>query len=138
MTTEAPTARQVGILRHALGWPKMYRNHFVTGEGSDDFADCEALVALGALRKTKSEFVDDIFRGFCYVVTEAGKDTAANLRIDEACAGNQAAKSELAHLRRLLSDVMRAHADPESPDYNECETSPCQWCARCAELGVTL
>ena len=50
------TARQIGILRHALGLKadgrgRSYRCHFVTGPGSDDFDDCEALVASGAMTK---------------------------------------------------------------------------------------
>jgi hypothetical protein len=37
--------RQLEILRHALGWPKNYRNRFCTWPGTKDYADCEALVA---------------------------------------------------------------------------------------------
>ena len=37
------TKNQQDILRHALGIEQArreYRNHFVTGPGSDDYADC--------------------------------------------------------------------------------------------------
>jgi len=46
--------RRLDILRHSLGLNqygegKQYRNHFVTGPGSDDFDDCRALVAEGMM-----------------------------------------------------------------------------------------
>ena len=31
-------------------------------------------------------------------------------------------------LRDLLAEVAMIHADPENPDYNECDVSPCAWC----------
>ena len=50
------TEKQIGILRHALGLKpngsgEPYRRHFVTGPGSDDYDDCEALVAAGLMVK---------------------------------------------------------------------------------------
>jgi hypothetical protein len=30
----------------------------------------------------------------------------------------------------LITEVMRAHADPESWDYNECEKEMCAWCEK--------
>lgn len=33
---------------------------------------------------------------------------------------------------RLLREVMSWHADPKSPDYNECDTAPCRWCEQAA------
>ncbi len=66
------------ILMHALGIRKPngrpYRNHFVTGEGSDDYPICMALVARGLMVKRKgSELTggDDVF-----FVTDAGRDFA--------------------------------------------------------------
>jgi len=42
------TPKQRDIMKHALGVGRGnktgWRNHFVTGPGSDDYADCEALV----------------------------------------------------------------------------------------------
>lgn len=69
------TAKQVGILRHALGLNddgggRAYRNHFVTGPGSDDFEDCEAMVARGAMTKRLASELsggDPVYR-----VTEVG------------------------------------------------------------------
>ncbi len=50
-----PTSEQLDILRHALGIRKpgdrSFRNHFVTGPGSDDYDDCEELVAKRLMTK---------------------------------------------------------------------------------------
>lgn len=67
---------QMHILRHSLGVPEpkqsnMYRNHFVTGEGSKDHPDCMELVELGLMtRRAGNQLTggDDLF-----LVTEAGK-----------------------------------------------------------------
>jgi len=48
------TEAQRDILRHALGVGRGragWRNHFVTGPGSDDYSDCESLVAAGLMTK---------------------------------------------------------------------------------------
>lgn len=38
-------------------------------------------------------------------------------------------KSEIRTLAiDLLEEVVSAHRDIESPDYNECEKDMCQWC----------
>ena len=69
------TPRQLGILRHALGLkidgrgdPR--RNHFVTGPGSDDFDDCEALVSLDYMTKRKIHL--SAGGGYVYYVTDTG------------------------------------------------------------------
>lgn len=64
--------RQHEILRHALGWPKDYRNHFCTGQGSDDFSDCEALVKAGMMARHQKSWVPDII----YTVTDQGRAVA--------------------------------------------------------------
>ena len=69
------TPRQVGILRHALGLKpdgsgRQYRHHFVTGPGSDDFDDCEALVAAGFMSKRKGSPLSG--SDPVYLVTDAG------------------------------------------------------------------
>jgi hypothetical protein len=74
------TPRQVGILRHALGLRadgsgRAYRGHFVTGPGSDDFDDCEQLVAMGAMTKRAGSSLsggDPV-----YIVTDAGTAVAS-------------------------------------------------------------
>lgn len=70
--------RQIGLARHALGLPnkarKSYRNYFVTGAGSTDHPDWEAMVVAGfASRMGPLE----IFGGdYCYHLTRAGADAA--------------------------------------------------------------
>lgn len=71
---------QLHILQHALGVDqygrgKQYRNHFVTGEGSDDFGACMALVDAGLMTRTPGNAItggDDLFR-----VTPKGVDYVA-------------------------------------------------------------
>jgi len=73
-------AQQLDTLRHALGigvdgTKPAFRNHFVTGEGSDDHAVCMALVERGLMtRRTGSALSggDDIFS-----VTAEGRLAAA-------------------------------------------------------------
>lgn len=68
------------ILRHSLGLDEygrgtFYRNHFVTGEGSKDHADCMQLVTDGFMTVRSGNELsggDDVFR-----VTEAGKAAVA-------------------------------------------------------------
>jgi hypothetical protein len=31
-------------------------------------------------------------------------------------------------LRNLLSEIIDSHADPDNPDYNQCDIDPCAWC----------
>lgn len=72
--------KQLHILQHSLGLDKyghgtFYRNHFVTGEGSDDHDDCMALVNLGFMTFRPGNALsggDDVFR-----VTDAGKAAIA-------------------------------------------------------------
>lgn len=68
--TAALTPAQMHILRHTVGWPKQYRNHFCTGPGSKDYDDCEFLVKAGLMRKSeKASWIPDEV----YHVTEAGR-----------------------------------------------------------------
>lgn len=69
------TPRQRIILRHALGLTREsspYRNHYVTGPGAEDFADCEALVAAGLMRRYDPSELSG--GDYIYVVTEAGRE----------------------------------------------------------------
>jgi hypothetical protein len=84
MTADTEAARvagmlseaQIHILRHSLGVPdpgqtNMYRNHFVTGEGSLDHPDCMALVEAGLMTRHRGNPVTgdmDLF-----LVNDAGK-----------------------------------------------------------------
>jgi hypothetical protein len=68
-TSESLSERQLDILRHALGWPACYRNHYVTDEGSDNFDDCEHLVTMGMMDRRQISWVP----GYVYTVTSAGR-----------------------------------------------------------------
>jgi hypothetical protein len=65
---------QVQILRHSLGLTRSataYRNHFVTGHGSDDHPICMALVDAGLMQLHPPSALtggDD-----CFTVTEKGR-----------------------------------------------------------------
>jgi hypothetical protein len=69
-------ARRLHILQHALGVDEFgrgeqYREHFVTGEGSDDHPDCMALFEAGLMtRRANIEMYGgmDLFR-----VSDAGR-----------------------------------------------------------------
>lgn len=69
------------ILQHSLGLDKYgegrrYRNHFVTGSGSDDFPACRELVADGLMTELTGNALtggDSVF-----YVTRAGIDFVAN------------------------------------------------------------
>lgn len=60
--------RQLSIMRHATGWPKCYRNYYNTGPGTDDYADCEHLVAAGMMTRHSLSWVE----GYIYTVTANG------------------------------------------------------------------
>lgn len=69
------TDLQREILRHTLGLNRgrsEYRNRFVTGEGSKDFADCEALVIAGLMTRHSLDWIPD----FAYVATDMGRKAA--------------------------------------------------------------
>lgn len=72
--------KQLHILQHSLGLDQygrgtFYRNHFVTGKGSKDHADCMALVNAGLMTVRSGNALSgsyDVFR-----VTGAGKSAVA-------------------------------------------------------------
>lgn len=64
------------ILQHSLGVDEygrgeQYRNHFVTGEGSDDHPTCNALVEAGLMGVRRAMAISGGMDGFW--VTPAGK-----------------------------------------------------------------
>lgn len=73
---------QLHILQHSLGLDRygrgtMYRNHFVTGEGSLDHPVCMALVDAGMMKRHGDHPLaggDDVF-----TVTEEGKRAAVEM-----------------------------------------------------------
>ena len=77
-------------MRHALGLDRgsrEYRNHFVTGPGSDDYSDCEALVAAGLMLRREGNALSG--NDPIYSVTEAGRD-ALRRPHDEVATNNEA------------------------------------------------
>lgn len=70
------SGEQLHILRHSLGLTYgevMYRNHFVTGEGSLDHPGCMALVSAGLMKRYPAERAGGMDT---FIVTDAGKDAA--------------------------------------------------------------
>lgn len=70
------TPKQLHILQHTLGLDQygrgtFYRNHFVTGEGSEDHADCMALVDLGFMTVRRNHPLSG--GSDCFWATEEGK-----------------------------------------------------------------
>ena len=59
------TKREIEIIKHALGWPKNYRNYYY--QGGDDIAICESLVSKGAMVEKK---IDWVCGGRLFIVTE--------------------------------------------------------------------
>jgi len=47
---------------------------------------------------------------------------------------NNACDCREALMLELLKDVMQIHADPKDPNYNGCDTDPCQWCEDALKL----
>jgi len=68
---------EMHIIRHSLGLTygdKIYRNHFVTGEGSTDYPHCRALVDKGLMRKGAASPLTGGMDAF--FVTDEGKALA--------------------------------------------------------------
>lgn len=94
--------KQLHILQHALGLDQygrgsFYRNHFVTGEGSKDHADCMALVALGFMTTRRGSSLsggDDVFR-----VTDEGR---------AAIIANSPAPPKISRARQRYLDWLKA------------------------------
>jgi hypothetical protein len=72
------TPTQLHILQHSLGLDQYgrgreYRNHFVTGPGSHDFADCEALVDGLCMTVRRNLPLAGGSGNNCYTVTDWGR-----------------------------------------------------------------
>jgi hypothetical protein len=88
------------ILQHSLGVNeygegRQHRNHFVTGEGSDDYPHCMALVDAGLMTRRAGSAIsggDDIFH-----VTADGK---------EYVAANSPARPKLTASQRRYQDFL--------------------------------
>lgn len=72
LNNPAITSREFEVIAHALGTRGKepgYRNHFCTGEGSDDYPACESLVAKGLMERHTRSWTPD----YIYTVTPAGR-----------------------------------------------------------------
>ncbi|KQV43258.1 MULTISPECIES: hypothetical protein [unclassified Rhizobium] len=104
-------AKQLHILQHSLGLDEygrgtFYRNHFVTGEGSKDHADCMALVDAGYMSVRLDHPLsggDDVFR-----VTDAGK---------AAVAEHSPAPPKLTRSQRTYQDWLNYDSDMSFIEY---------------------
>lgn len=104
-------AEQLHILQHSLGLDQygrgaMYRNHFVTGEGSVDYPHCMALVEAGHMNVRKQHPLsggDD-----CFWVTDAGK---------KAVVDNSPAAPKLTRGQQTYRDWMNYDSDMSFIDY---------------------
>jgi hypothetical protein len=72
------TESQLHIIQHSLGLDQYgrgreYRNHFVTGPGSSDFADCEALVDGNCMVVRRNLPLAGGPGNNCYTVTNWGR-----------------------------------------------------------------
>ena len=83
------TTEQRDILRHALGYGRHtepgWRNHFVTGPGTDDYPHCEALVAAGMMTKREGSALSGW--DAVYTVTDDGKSAARSKTPNVALSG---------------------------------------------------
>jgi len=66
-----PTPKEIEIMKHALGFPKLYRNYFNTSENTSDYPHCENLVKNGMM--DKDILNQELMPGIYYSVTELGK-----------------------------------------------------------------
>lgn len=75
------TPQELHILQHSLGLTRgteIYRNHFVTGPGENDFEHCCSLVDKGYMTKQRSSLLHEHDRVFS--VTEEGKRMVLEMR----------------------------------------------------------
>lgn len=59
----------LGVLKHALGWPKCYRNVFVADEGHRDLPALEDARSAMLMIRTVRSYVP----GWTYTVTDLGR-----------------------------------------------------------------
>lgn len=105
------TPEHLHILQHSLGLDEygrgtMYRDHFVTGEGSKDHAACVELTALGFMTRRPAVQLfggDDIFH-----VTAAGKVAAVE---------NSPAPPKVSRSKQRYSDYLESGYDMAFGDW---------------------
>lgn len=78
---------------------------------------------------TQERMVKWCQQGACPVCLTAGLGIA-NEKLQFTEKERDAAQAACAFVRPLIEEVLRIHADPNSPDYNDCDTDPCGWCVK--------
>jgi len=66
--------RKIDLMKHALGWPKCYRNYYAAGGG--DLAVCNELVSTGHMIQVNCSWYGgpSVSGGPVYQVTQEGRD----------------------------------------------------------------
>ena len=77
------TEHEIHIMKHALGWPKCYRNFYAAG--GDDIKTCNNLVFKGAMIRKKSPVVS----GEVYQVTPSGEKAVDVFEKEDVCGGTR-------------------------------------------------
>lgn len=74
------SSAEMNVLQHSLGGLKAYRNHFCTGEDTDDYPICSGLVEKGLMSVGRGGAMSG--GSYVFRVTEKGKKIA--LAVDPA------------------------------------------------------
>lgn len=90
---------QLDIMRHAIGWPKNYRNHYVIGPGCDGFADCLELAAEGFMADLGPQTLAGGMH--CFQVTDAGRQEIAKNEPKPVKMNGMKIKDLIEELKRL-------------------------------------
>lgn len=66
------SAAEIDLMKHALGWPKLYRNYFAADQGYEDERAWRGLIARGLAQegRTINEPPNELI---IFHVTDAGK-----------------------------------------------------------------
>lgn len=86
-------------MRHAIGWPKNYRNHYVIGPGCDGFADCLELAAEGFMADLGPQTLAGGMH--CFQVTDAGRQEIAKNEPKPVKMNGMKIKDLIEELKRL-------------------------------------
>lgn len=65
------TPQHVRIMKHALGWPKLYRNHYAAGADHDNYKQLAELVIWGYMDRQLNK-LDEMSESYIFTVTDAG------------------------------------------------------------------
>ncbi len=116
-TLEARNARQLDVLRHALGTGAdgrghPYRNHFVTGEGSTDYGTCMELVEAGYMARHQGNALS----GGDWIFTATGAGRAAAEPWDPPFITPGTREANMVVVETALNGKPTVWCDPEIAD----------------------